>query len=54
MVDLFTLLGTILCALLGVAYLTLVERNLLLYVQTRKGPNNVRLRAPVATFCSRF
>lgn len=39
----FKIVLTILCVLIGVAFLTLLERKLLSYIQIRKGPNKVGL-----------
>lgn len=39
----FKLVLTILCVLMGVAYVTLLERKMLSYIQIRKGPNKVGL-----------
>nr|YP_009158071.1 NADH dehydrogenase subunit 1 [Dolicheulota formosensis]AKJ85738.1 NADH dehydrogenase subunit 1 [Dolicheulota formosensis] len=43
MLMLMKLILTMLCALIGVAFLTLLERKILSYVQNRKGPNKVGL-----------
>nr|APC61670.1 NADH dehydrogenase subunit 1 [Fruticicola koreana] len=42
--------GTLLCILLGVAYVTLLERKLLSYMQTRKGPNKVGISGLMQPF----
>nr|AYW52297.1 NADH dehydrogenase subunit 1 [Lebiini sp. 2 ACP-2013] len=51
LISLFCMLMLVICVLVGVAFLTLLERKVLGYIQIRKGPNKVGFMGIPQPFC---
>nr|UFZ13254.1 NADH dehydrogenase subunit 1 [Platychauliodes sp.] len=51
LMSIFSSIILMICVLIGVAFLTLLERKVLGYIQIRKGPNKVGIMGVVQPFC---